>query len=124
MADRKKPSQEDIEQFLEIFKSRWDGNIIPREKNDDTLTILGITPKHRMEEVKKLRYVDYFGGPSPDHDGSPDKVWWEFGLRVKGHEIYIKSRIYKRDDGKYGAKCMSFHIAEEKIKYPFKEKEG
>jgi glycerophosphoryl diester phosphodiesterase len=119
MHDREEPSQEEVEQFLKNFKASWDGNVVPRtdSKNDDTLTILGITPKHRMEEVKRLRYVDYFRGPSPDHDGEPGKEWWEFGLRVKGHEIYIKIRI-----GKYGAKCMSFHIAEEKITYPFKEK--
>ena len=122
MHKREKSTQEEVEQFLEIFKSYWDGKVIPREKNDDALAILGITPKHRIEEVKKLRYVDYFRGPSPDHDGEPDKEWWEFGLRVKGHEIYIKIRIYKRKSGSYGGKCMSFHIAEEEIIYPFKEK--
>jgi len=124
MDDKDKPNPEEIEQFLKIFKSCWDGNVVPRldEKNDETLTILGITPKHRAEEIKKLRYTDYFNGPSPDHDGDPDKEWWEFGLRVKGHKIYIKIRIYKKEKGGYGAKCMSFHIAEEKITYPFKEK--
>jgi len=83
---------------------------------------LGITPRHRAEEVKRLHYTDYFRGPSPDYDGIAGKEWWEFGLRVKGHEIYIKIRIYKRERGSYGGKCMSFHIAEEKITYPFKEK--
>lgn len=124
MHNREKPSQEDVEQFLENFKACWDGKVVPRtdSKNDDTLTILGITPRHRMEEVKRLRYVDYFRGPSPDHDGIPGKEWWEFGLRIKVYEIYIKIRIYKKGNGKYGAKCMSFHIAEEKITYPFKEK--
>lgn len=126
MRAREKPTQEEVEQFLKIFKACWDGRVVPRkdEKNDDTLTILGITPKHRMEEVKRLHYYDYFRGPTPDHDGDPSKEWWEFGLRVKGHEIYIKIRIYKKENGKYGAKCMSFHIAEEKITYPFKGKEG
>jgi len=124
MADKKKPSPEEIEQFLKMFKSCWDGKVVPRldSKNDDTLTILGITPKHRIEEVKRLRYVDYFNGPSPDYDGSPDKEWWEFGLRVKGHEIYIKISISKKENGQYRFRCMSFHIAEEKIRYPFKEK--
>lgn len=124
MHKRGKPTQEEVEQFLKDFKASWDGKVVPRtdSKNDDTLTILGITPKHRMEEVKRLRYLDYFRGPSPDHDGSPDKEWWEFGLRVKGYEIYIKIRIYTKGNGKYGAKCMSFHIAEEKIIYPFKGK--
>ncbi|NCO68536.1 MAG: toxin [Nitrospirae bacterium CG_4_10_14_3_um_filter_44_29] len=124
MADKAKPSPEEIEQFLENFKSCWDGNVVPRldEKNDETLSSLGITPRHRAEEVKRLHYTDYFRGPSPDYDGIAGKEWWEFGLRVKGHEIYIKIRIYKRERGSYGGKCMSFHIAEEKITYPFKEK--
>lgn len=124
MHDGEKPSQEDIKRFLKIFKSCWNGNVIPRtdSKNDDTLTILGITPKHRMEEVKRLHYYDYFRGPSPDHNGDPSKEWWEFGLWIKGREIYIKIRIYTKENGKYGGKCMSFHIAEEKITYPFKEK--
>jgi hypothetical protein len=125
MHNREKPSQEEVEQFLEIFKSCWDGNVIPRtdSKNDDALTTLGITPKHRMGEVKKrLSYADYFRGPSPDHDGEPGKEWWEFGLRVKEHEIYIKIRIYKKENGKYGAKCMSFHIADRPVEYPFKKR--
>jgi hypothetical protein len=85
-----------------------DGKVVPRtdSKNDDTLTILGITPKHRAEEVKRLQYSDYFRGPSPDHDGIAGKEWWEFGLRVKGHEIYVKIRIYQKRSGKYGAKCL------------------
>lgn len=125
MANKDIPSEEEIEQFLKMFKSYWDGNVVPRlnSKNDDTLTILGITPKHRIEEAKSLRVEDYFRGPSPDHDGDPTKEWWEFGRWIKGYEIYIKIRVYKRSDSRYAAKCMSFHIAEEKIIYPFKKKE-
>lgn len=124
MADKAKPSPDEIEQFLKIFKSCWDGSVVPRldERNDDALTILGITPKHRMEEVKRLHYTDYFRGPSPDHDGIAGKEWWEFGRRVKGHEIYIKISLLKKENGQYIGRCMSFHTAEEKITYPFKEK--
>jgi hypothetical protein len=113
----------DIEKFLEIFKSCWDGKVVPRldGKNDETLTILGIGPKHRMEEVKKLCVGDYYRGPSPDHDGCATKEWWEFGRWIKKHEIYIKIRIYKKSNGKYDGKCMSFHIAEHGINYPYKK---
>jgi hypothetical protein len=120
------PSKEEIEQFLAIFKSCWDGQVVPRlnSKNDDTLDILGITPKHRREEGRRVHYKDYFRGPSPDHDGDSTKEWWEFGRWIKGYEVYIKIRVYKRRrDDRYVAKCMSFHIAEEKITYPFKKKE-
>lgn len=119
-----KTTKEEIEKFLKIFKTHWDGSLIPRidQKNDDALTILGITPKHRAEEIKKLRFEDYFNGPSPDHDGVKDKEWWKFGRYIDGYEIYIKIGIVKRDDGQYRARCMSFHIAENKISYPFKKK--
>jgi len=113
-------TQAEVERFLNIFKSCWDGNVVPRTdtKNDDTLSILGITPRHRAEEIKRLRYENYFRGPSPDHDGNPDKHWWEFGRVIDGYEIYIKIRVYERKDGSFAAKCMSFHIAEWPISYP------
>lgn len=123
MVDKDIPSPEEIEQFLKIFKASWDGKIIIREdpRNDETLTILGIKPKHRAEEIKKLRDTDYFNGPTPDHDGEKGKEWWEFGMRVKGREIYIKIRIYKKENGTYGGKCMSFHFPDRKINYPYKK---
>lgn len=123
MGAKGKPSKEEIEEFLRIFKSCWDGRVIPRAnpKNDETLAILGITPRHRMEEVKCLRYDDYYRGPSLDHDGKFNKKWWEFGRRIKKHEIYIKICIYKNNSGQYRGDCMSFHIADENIGYPFKE---
>jgi hypothetical protein len=115
--------KEEIEQFLRIFKSCWNGKVVPRSdsRNDDTLAILGIVPKHRTEEVKKLRYDDYYRGPSPDHDGDSTKEWWEFGRWIDGYEIYIKIRVYKNKHGQYEAKCMSFHIADRTITYPFKK---
>lgn len=124
MANRDKPSKEEIEQFLKIFKFCWDGKVIPRAhpKNDETLTIIGITPKHRMEEIKCLRYEDYSEGPSPDYDSKYPKEWWIFGRMVKKYEIYIKICINKNPVGQYRAECMSFHIAEGKINYPFKER--
>ncbi len=118
------PSKEEIEQFLKIFKSYWDGKVIQRSdpQNDETLTILGITPKHRMEEVKCLHYEDYTTGPSPDYNDKFSKEWWVFGRWIKKYEIYIKICIYKNFRGQYGAECMSFHIAKEKMNYPFKER--
>jgi hypothetical protein len=117
------PKQADIEGFLKEFKRCWDGKVIDRvnQKNEDTLVVLGITPQHRAEEVRKLKYTDFFRGPSPDHL-IPGHEWWEFGLRIKKQEIYIKIKVYNSDSGKKMGKCMSFHLAEEKITYPYKEK--
>lgn len=110
----------EIEKFLKEFKRVWDGRVIDRlnDKNDITLTVLGITPNQRADEIRKLSYKNYFNGPSPDRAGKPGD-WWEFGKRVKRKEVYIKLKIYKIN-GKKRAKCMSFHIAERPIKYPFK----
>jgi hypothetical protein len=56
------PTKSEIEQFLKQFKKVWDGTVIDRinEKNDDTLTILGITPNQRADEIRKLTYKNYF----------------------------------------------------------------
>ncbi|MBI5103134.1 MAG: type II toxin-antitoxin system MqsR family toxin [Nitrospirae bacterium] len=111
--------KEDIEHFLKNFKSCWDGSVIPRinSNNDDTLAILGITPKHRMEEIRSLKVEDYYKGPSPDYDGITNKEWWEFGKYVYGYEIYIKVAVYCNK-----GRCMSFHFPEHKITYPYKKK--
>lgn len=124
MGSKGTATQAEVEEFLSIFKSCWDGNVVPRtdSRNDDTLSILGITPKHRAEEIKRLRYDNYSRGPSPDHDGDSDKLWWEFGRVIDSYEIYIKIRVYKRKkDGSFAAKCMSFHIAERSMTYPYKK---
>ena len=119
------PSKEEIEQFLKIFKSCWDGSVVPRQdtRNEETLADLCITPRHRLKEVRNLCAEDYYRGPSPDHDGDPGKEWWEFGRSIEGYEIYIKIRIYKKSNNQYAGKCMSFHIADKEITYPYK-KEG
>lgn len=125
MGTNRIPPREEIEQFLEIFKSCWDGQVVPRidDRNDETLARLCITPRHRLREVRNLCVEDYYRGPSPDHDGDPNKEWWEFGRLVEGEEIYIKIRIYRTSNNKLAGKCMSFHIADKKITYPYK-KEG
>ena len=42
---------------------------------------------------------------------------WVVGKDVKGHEIYIKISL-GRDN--WQTICISFHIAEYRMKYPFK----
>lgn len=111
----------EIEKFLKEFNRVWDGSVIDRlnDKNNIALTVLGITPNHRADEIRSLTYKNYFNGPSPDHAGKPGD-WWEFGKSVNQKEIYIKLKIYKIDRKKR-AKCKSFHIAERPIKYPYKK---
>jgi hypothetical protein len=109
----------EIQKFLKEFNRVWDGTVIERlnTKNDNTLLKLGITPIQRANEVRKLTYKNYFNGPSADRSGRSGDIW-EFGTRVKKEEIYIKLKIYQIQ-GNNRAKCISFHIAEKVIKYPF-----
>ncbi len=115
-----KPKKSDIEDFLKEFKQAWNGTVIDRHNtaNDDTLTTLQITPYQRADEIRKLTYKDYFRGPTPDH-AAPSEQIWEFGTTVKGHEIYIKLKIYEINGNKRG-KCLSFHIASWSIRYPLR----
>jgi len=44
--------------------------------------------------------------------------YYEFGIMIKGHEVYIKMSIGLPDKP---IDCMSFHIAEYSINYPIKQ---
>lgn len=43
--------------------------------------------------------------------------YWEFGKKVNDKEVYIKINMGNTNNPVI---CMSFHIAEHKISYPFK----
>ncbi len=66
----------------------------------------------------KLTFEDYYAGPKPDtlNPNLPD--YFEFGMIVKGVDVYIK--ISKGLENK-PADCMSFHAAEFLMKYPLKK---
>lgn len=120
MESSKKNKKDKIKQFLKDFKNCWDGKVADErsdEKNNNTLAILGITPKHRVELIKSLNYKNFYRGPTPDH-AKPSEECWEFGKWFKGREIYIKLKIYKINDRKRG-KALSFHFAERSITYPY-----
>jgi hypothetical protein len=115
-------SRQQVEIFLNdvLEKIRcFDVAFRPRDKNLDALAELDITPVKRIEYLMNLKVEDYYSGPNKDtHDpGKPD--YYEFGIQVKGKEVYIKlspGMPGKRVD------CMSFHIAEFPISYPLKNK--
>ena len=88
-----------------------------RIKNANTLTQLGITDSQRSDYIANLIKADYSSGPEPDHSG--DGEIWIFGKEICNEEIYIKIKIKTQSDGKR-ALCISFHIAQESLNYPFK----
>ena len=88
-----------------------------RGKNQQTLHDLEITPTRRKEIIKSLKVTDYCQGPLEEilHDILP---MWVFGKEIKGKEIYIKISMGVENSS---AVCISFHIAEHKMTYPFRK---
>jgi len=79
---------------------------------------LEITSKQREGFLAGLEAKDYSRGPIDDAYDPESPPNYEFGITIKGKEIYIKINL-----GKTGKRvmCISFHIAEHKMKYPFKQ---
>jgi len=112
--------KEEILAFLQDFHVKmgiW--GIIFRDdrgKNTQTLFDLEITKDYRNNILKSLVIEDYSEGPK-DEKLYGNTPMWVFGKKVKGKEIYIKISM-----GMAGSNviCISFHIAEHKLSYPFK----
>lgn len=110
-------SENDIKQFLDEFKANMNlfGILYAnRDKNTQTLVDLEITPKFRDDVLLNLKIVDYCEGPlKNDQFGS--SPMWVFGAEIKKNEIYIKITCLPTK-----AFCISFHISEYPLNYPFK----
>lgn len=113
-------SREDIQRFLEQFNAKIKVfGIIYRDdrgKNRLTLEELEIVPMYRKVVIESLVVEDYVQGPVIDELNRLGEMW-VFGKDVKGSEIYIKIML-----GCEGSQtiCISFHIAENPLSYPFK----
>ena len=113
-------TKEEVGIFLRNFKEKmkiW--NVLFRDdrgKNAQTLADLELRPIDRNKVLEKLEIKDYSSGPTEEklHGGSD---MWVFGRIVKKQEVYIKITM-----GVTGSSviCISFHIAEHKMHYPFK----
>ena len=87
-----------------------------RGKNHQTLHDLEISPASRKEIIESLKVDDYSEGPL-DEKMRGILPLWVFGKLVKKHEVYIKLSMGMENSN---AICISFHIAEHPLKYPFK----
>lgn len=67
--------------------------------------------------VRNLEVEDYSEGPVVERLNHSGEMW-VFGKDVKGREVYIKITL-GYDNGQ--TICISFHIAEHPINYPFKD---
>ena len=97
----------------EVFGIRFRND---REKNREALLLLDITPMQRELIVKNLQVQDYVEGPVIDVLNKAGEMW-VFGKDVKGREVYIKITLGYENGQTI---CISFHIAEHPLTYPFK----
>lgn len=88
-----------------------------RSKNAETLGKLDVTPNERDQIIYNLSVQDYYRGPRPEHFHGGDSEMWEFGKNINGEEVYIKISLGQQSRPVI---CISFHIAERPISYPFK----
>lgn len=113
--------KEDVQQFLEDFKTKLSVFKIvyrdDRDKNLQALAELEITGTERTELIKSLKAQDYCAGPTKNelYKNHPD--YWEFGLDIKNKEVYIKIEMGLPNSSVI---CISFHVAAHDLKYPFK----
>ncbi len=113
-------NEEDVEAFLNDFKEKmklWD--VLFRDdrgKNIQALLELEITPIERIAILQTLEAKDYSEGPLVEKlYGSSDM--WVFGKAVKKKDVYIKITMGTMGSGVI---CISFHLAQYKMNYPFK----
>lgn len=111
----------EVEAFLSLFKVKvdiWGVFFLDnRDKNKSTMALLNFRSLDRLNVVKSIEVEDYSEGPIKDGLNGFNEMW-VFGKDVDGKEIYIKIAL-----GCPGSKsiCISFHIAEHPMHYPFKE---
>jgi hypothetical protein len=115
-------SEEEIKRFLKLFfEKRKIWQILFRDdrgKNTSTLSQLEISPNQRIAVIDKLEFTDYCEGPLLEKlNGGADM--WVFGKVVKAKEIYIKISLGIEA---LSVICISFHIAEHPLTYPYKMK--
>lgn len=114
-------SKQEVETYVKELKVKM--NIFGilfldgRGKNQQTLHDLEISPAKRKEIIGSLKAEDYSQGPLDEkmHGILP---MWVFGKQVKKKEVYIKLSMGGENNR---AVCISFHIAEHPLNYPFKK---
>lgn len=87
-----------------------------RGKNQQTLHDLEISPSIRKEIISNLKLEDYSDGPLEEKMRGILPMWI-FGKEVRQKEVYIKISMGLENSH---AICISFHISEHPINYPYK----
>lgn len=113
-------TEQEVEQFLRSFfeKMRFFSILFrnDRQKNQQALLDLEISPTKRLEIIQSLKIEDFVRGPLSDTLNKGSDLW-EFGKTVKKKEVYIKITMGYSNSPVI---CISFHIAEHRLVYAFK----
>ena len=114
-------SKKEVDSYLKQLKVKVDifGILFldDRGKNQQTLHDLEISPLKRKEIICSLKAEDYSQGPL-DEKMRGILPMWVFGKKINTEEVYIKVSMGMENSR---AVCISFHIAEHALKYPFKK---
>ena len=108
-----------VSRFLSTFKTNFNvfGILyLDRDKNAQALLDFDIVATERDRLIREIEIEDYSEGPKEEK--IYNKVeYWVFGKKVKSQEVYIKISL-----GNFGSTviCISFHIAEQPMIYPFR----
>lgn len=112
---------DDVEKFLREFKAKMKINQISyldeRIKNSQALLDLEITPLTRNSIISELKAEDFSEGPLKESFYGSDEMW-VFGKERNKKDIYIKLTIGLP---KKPVICISFHVSEHNMKFPFKK---
>ena len=113
-------TKQQVEDFLKRLKEKIKVfDIVFRDdrgKNLQTLATLEIAPTYRKQVILNIEPEDYSEGPVVDTLNKMGEMW-VFGKNVKGQEVYIKITLGLPNSSTI---CISFHIAEHPMTYPFK----
>jgi hypothetical protein len=115
-----KTTKGEVERFLKDFSVKTGiFQLIfldERGKNAQALLDLDITPNKRKEVINSLKSEDYSDGPLEEKMRGYMPMW-VFGKEVKNQEVYIKISMGTKNSNTI---CISFHLAERAMNYPFK----
>lgn len=83
-------------------------DFVPRKKNLDSLSMLGLTIEDVKDSIFELVEDDYYNGPKEDYDQNRNGEIWVFKKNIEGYKFYIKLKIAGEDNNTI-LKCISFH---------------
>lgn len=98
----------------DLFLSYGRGN-----KNIDTLTLLDFDTSDVINELKNLSLKDYSETVVDNLDANPRDLY-VFGKYINNELIYIKIKLRNVCNSKKQIICLSFHIADHEMNFPYK----